>query len=125
MSAFDPEISEQFNAEANTVELKLGDKFLSISLPSDTVPEFVTGIVKLPEDTPKIPGATTALYIRAREIMQETVNTLGRPVTYGEIIDSPKMIEWARIHGQRIFGWYVKLDTPDEFIAELVFTPKK
>jgi hypothetical protein len=119
------EIVERFNYPNNELALYLGNKCLTLSMPRPGEPEFVASIVNTSDDTPSLPGATTDLYNRAREIMQQTANQLDTRVTYTFLSDNKNMISWARFHGSHIFDWDVRYDGDEEYIAERVFHPKK
>ncbi len=59
-------------------------------------------------------GATTALYTKALEIMQNIVDADGTPREYGLETINNSMREWARADGRRIFKWSTEEDDGDE-----------
>ena len=117
------EIVEHSIPETNELALRLGNKCLTLSLAGPENPEFVASIVNENVNAPRVSGATSALYTRANEIMQKIANDLDIRLTYTFITDNERMIDWARVHGRRIFNWTVRYDGENEYVAERIFDP--
>lgn len=85
----------------------------------------------------KQPGETTALYMKANEIMQRVANKTGNHIYYTFGTRQPKLALWAAQVGEKIFHW-TRIDplteeiktseqplNPDEpFIAERIYGPE-
>ncbi|CAN5141315.1 hypothetical protein BH09PAT3_BH09PAT3_6270 [soil metagenome] len=113
------EINETFlKAEAIHV-LQCGDKILEVTTPTDECREVIT-IINTTE-LPAIPGATTALYKRACEILFNTAEESGKPFVYTFGTQNPRMRSWAKKYGAAIFNWSVHQDDNEGFIAQRTF----
>jgi hypothetical protein len=95
-----------------TATLTAGDKRVTLKLEGPP-PDLGGGrlnvsprIDKVP-NAPRIPGATTAIYIRVREIMQELATTYQQPIDYTFHTRSENMAAWALddTKGRAIFDW--------------------
>ncbi len=104
-----PEIQEDFDSQFDQYRLSLGNKMLSVEFTGDPVgttimnKDFATS--PFGESENNSPGETTALYRRARQLMQQRANQTGRPLRYVFKTDIPKMVEWGKTTGMEIFGW--------------------
>lgn len=116
-----PHINERLDPNGGEYVLTAGDKQLTVSVPDVENPHSITVINTT--ESPRQPGATTALYARAAELLQTEATWLGMPITYMYGTSSPPMIEWGRNHGAEIFGWQVQNDQNGHFEAHRVFTP--
>jgi hypothetical protein len=84
-----------------------GGRTITVSLLTD--PSFghlraSTYIDSINEHT-KMAGSTTALYTRARDLMQQTADARREVLTYTFRTFELSMIEWARTQGKELFEW--------------------
>lgn len=97
----DPDrIHERFDVDGGEYRLSLGGKTLTVGQPTYDYPETVTVVRN--DGSPSIPGATTALYLRAMELMQAEADRLGVPITYTYSTDNPSMMAWAQNGGSEL-----------------------
>lgn len=85
-------------------QFESGNKILTVNI------DLTTGDANTFVNTLAFPskrGATTQVYAEARDLIQTTVNRLGRPILYELCTLSPSMIMWAMDHnkGAGIFNW--------------------
>jgi hypothetical protein len=116
------DIRETYTPGAGYYDLYCGNKNLGIILPSALSLVAVTVVVNRRRFT-HVPGATTALYTRADQILQSVANDTGDPLMYRFNTTNPCMKEWGRAHGETVFGWDVKFDDAQGFLAEREYTP--
>ncbi|MBP9732003.1 MAG: hypothetical protein KBD29_00930 [Candidatus Magasanikbacteria bacterium] len=65
--------------------------------------DFVDVLVSTDKDKEK--DETTILYKKVKQIMQKYADTSQKSFNYELITDNPKLIEWAKIKGSKIFQW--------------------
>jgi len=90
--------------EWNSIDFAAGNKKLSLWVPSIKIPNFFTLVETNPVGE-RQEGATTALYTRADECMQELVDIYGKPIEYTFDTQNDPMIAWGNTKGVPIFGW--------------------
>jgi len=79
------------------------------------------------DERTRMPGSTTALYTKARELMQNVADQRSEVITYTFSTFSQAMIEWALTKGQELFDWQ-DLYTPtpyEQFVLHSKISPKK
>lgn len=115
-------ITEAYDEQMGSFDLTCGNKFLSVIVPEEIETEgFITAVGNIPGN--KAPGVTTALYTRARNIMQEITDYHGKPIPYSFVTTNPSMAAWGRSHGEEVFGWTVEMDDAHGFVADKKFVP--
>lgn len=106
-------------------EFAAGNKRIRVIL----YPEIHSASTRIENTSPDhTPGATTALYERAREVMQSFATASGRPIEYTFLTRVDSMRTWAMLQngGEKVFDWD---DFPMEehgfFIAKKTFHPQE
>lgn len=98
-------VEEAYDPEKDSYTLKSGDKDLVVRFtPEDEIQVAIISRSVLSND-PRVPGSTTAVFSRARDLMQERANRLNKPLTYIFSTGNPNMVNWAKTSGQELFGW--------------------
>ncbi len=116
----DLQIQEMFDPTLGIHELVCGDKMLEVMIAEDNI---AGTLVNTLEGRTKVDGATTALYVRTGQILQETADRIGKPLTYYFATANPSMRRWAKASGEDLFKWSVLEDSEEEFIAQAIFSP--
>jgi hypothetical protein len=120
-----PEVTEIFDSDVSTHYLECGDKVLAVMLPDSGLPNGPDAATYISSNNGnQVPGATTALYNKAREILERYATETRRPVLYGFSTKNPEMRAWAIANGPTIFDWTVHADDEYGFYAEKIFKPQ-
>lgn len=56
-------------------------------------------------ELPRMPGATSKIYLSAKKLMQDQANQLKTPIQYRFRTFNDQMKQWARSEGNKIFNW--------------------
>lgn len=117
------EVDVTEKAPLRQIYLWEGNKILKLSV--DLVHHKASTRIDILEGGTRKKGATTILYQRARQIMEEIATQTGKPLTYEFTTENSKMIGWATAAGASIFNWDVVQDLGTDlvFIAEAVINP--
>lgn len=105
--------------------LELNNKFMRIDIyfyPDDFEQVVNTNIWNIAGE--KIPGTTTVLYQKAKEIMQQLATESGRAVRYVFATDNPSMVAWGLSKGKEIFSWDDEKRNGNKLHAEKIFSPQ-
>ncbi len=113
-----PGTREYYNSEADCYTVMAGNKILRVHFGESEISTLV-----LNTGNTAMPGETTAVYLRAKELMQKRANEQGRPLTYTFTTIVPTMMEWAKTKGQQVFGWEQQ-NVNAGYKASLVFEPQ-
>jgi hypothetical protein len=73
----------------------------------------------------RIPGSTTALYEKAKNLIQEASNILQREINYTLRTQNGKMEAWAQGNGNEVFSWDTIKKESKTLFAEKTFHPSR
>lgn len=103
-------------------ELTAGNKKLVITIFG--IEPLRAGIKIETIDGERRKGLTTALYNRARQLMEQTATRLGQSIEYTFATTDPSMKKWALDpnKGMKIFGWTLKDSFNDGHLLKMTTT---
>lgn len=116
-------VAEQLHLGKPVVhQIEEGDKLFRLTFFPQSHDAY--GYIKSIPGKQKVPGATTAIYSRVKEVLIDEANRRGEGITYILSTESPSITAWAKSKGAAIFNW----DSIDEaqglFIATKEITPQ-
>ena len=104
LSKAEKEILDPKFPENKDYILQYGSKKLTVAF-SVTHGIIITHLINIADDDAREERETYLLHVAAHRLMQEFVDTLGKPLRYVFTTSNEKIARWAETAGEQIFHW--------------------